>query len=101
MNNPNWSRRQTVDEIKETLLFGDLSDSYGINESKEVDKKGKSHYSVTFCKARVLDGVVKIYSNKFILVSWMTGYRDMPHKGQEVFRSCADAKRFIQKSFVR
>lgn len=93
-------RQDVAQELVETIMFGGLDEVYGCNMSKEIDAKGKSYYSLTFCKARSLDGVVKVYSPKFVLVKWQTQYRDMSPKGQEVFKNVWDAKSFLQK-FVR
>lgn len=93
-------RQDVAQELVETIMFGGLDEVYGCNMSKETDNKGKSYYSVSFCKARNLDGVVKVYSPKFVLVKWQTQYRDMPAKGQQVFKNVWDAKSFLQK-FVR
>lgn len=100
MNNPNWSRRQVVDDLKDILIFGGLTDSYGVNESKETDKKGKTFYSLTFAKAANLDGVVKVYGSGFILIEWQTRYAHLPHRGKQVCKSDVEAKRFIQRNFV-
>jgi len=99
--NASFSRRLAVDELTETLKFGGLDDAYGIQETKQTDAKGKSYYNVLFCKTKVLDGAINVYSDRFILVKWMTQFRDMPQKGQEVFKSVASAKKFIQDKFVR
>jgi len=93
-------RQDVAQELVETIMFGGLDEVCGCNMSKETDNKGKSYYSVSFCKARNLDGVVKVYSPKFVLVKWQTQYRDMSPKGQEVFKNVWDAKSFLQK-FVR
>jgi hypothetical protein len=99
--NASYSRRLAVDELKETLLFGDLDEVYGMQETKHTNEKGKSYYNILFCKAGVLDGAINVYSDRFIQVKWMTQFRDMPHKGQEVFKSVESAKKFIQEKFVR
>ena len=92
------SRSDVADKIAETLVELGLNDSYGVNVGKADNNKC---YHVTFCKARVLDGAVKFYGPKFVLVSWMTAFRDMPHKGTEKFSSVDAAVKFIKESFVR
>ncbi len=69
-------------------------------KSKATDAKGKTYWSVTFAKARYLDGQIKIYSERFILVKWKTAFRTMAPEGQEVFRSEDAARDFIGRSFV-
>ncbi len=53
-------REQVADNLVETCAFGGLNDSYGIMKSKATDAKGKTYWSVTFAKARYLDGQIKI-----------------------------------------
>lgn len=93
-------RQQVAQNLSDTCVFGGLNDSYGVSMQKEEDK-GKSFWSVTFCKARVLDGVLRVYSPNFVLIRWQTGYRDIEGRGSEVFRSERAAKDFIVKNFVR
>ena len=92
-------RSVLADRIATQLKASGLDDSYGVDVRQTADK-GKP-YIVSFCKARVLDGYVTIYSPKFLLVKWQTAFRDMPHKGVEKFTSEAAAMQFIQDSFVR
>ena len=91
-------RSDIADRFANAFNANRLNDSYGVSVGKGG---GDRYYTVTFCKARVLDGVVNVYGPKFILVKWMTQFRDMPHKGQEKFESEGDALKFIQDYFVR
>lgn len=94
-------RETTAECIAQFCIGAGLNEVYGSDVAKQSDQKGKSYYSITFCKARVLDGMVKVYSPTFILVKWQTAFRDMPHKGQEVFKCINDAIDFMKTSFVR
>jgi hypothetical protein len=94
-------RQQVARNLSDTCVFGGLTDSYGVNVTKTKDGKGKEYWSVSFCKARVLDGEIRVYSPNFILVSWQTAYRDMAAKGNEVFRSELLAKEFLMKHFIK
>lgn len=91
-------RSEIADGFAEYFHNVNLDDSYGVNVGKGDNNKC---YEVTFCKARVLDGLVKVYGPKFIVVKWMTAYRDMDHKGMEKFVSFNDAIDFIKTNFVR
>jgi hypothetical protein len=93
-------RQQVAQNLADTCMFGGLNDSYGVSVAK-TEEKGKTFWSVTFAKARILDGVIKVYSPKFILVKWQTAIHDLPTKGQEVFKSEADVKSFLIRSFVQ
>lgn len=94
------NRSELADEFAEFLTANKLNEVYGVDTAlREI--KGKKVYEITFCKARILDAFVRIYSASFILIKWQTQYRDMPQFGQEVFKSVDEAKAFILKSFVR
>lgn len=95
------SARAAVAENILQLCYSRLNDSYGASMDKRTDKNGKSYYSISFCKARTVDGLVRVYSPSFILVKWQTAFRDMPHTGSQVFRSFVDAEEFIRESFIR
>lgn len=91
-------RQQVAVNLSETCIFGDLNDSYGVSVEKAVDKGGKSHWSVLFCKARVLDGVIRVYSDRFILITWQgMGERN----GKFVAKSEFEAKEFLVNRFIR
>ncbi len=92
-------RQQVAQNLADTCVFGGLNDSYGVSLAKS-EEKGKSFWSVTFCRARFLDGVIKVYSPNFILIKWQGRVANLPARGQEVFRSEASAKDFIISNFV-
>jgi hypothetical protein len=96
-----YARRLAVDELTETLQYGGLDEVCGVQESKETDPKGKTYYNLLFCKARLIDGAIKVYSDRYIVVKWITQFRDIAPNGQEVFKTVYEAKRFIQEKFVR
>lgn len=91
-------REDVAQELADTCMFGGLNEVYGVQKGRSADNKC---WTILFCKARILDGSISVYSPKFIIVKWQTQYRDMPHKGSEKFTSVSDAKQFIQRMFVR
>ena len=94
------ARSELAESIGKTLCELGLNEVYGVMVGKS-NEGGKPHYSINFCQARITDGVVKVYSPKFILVKWQTGFRDMQHRGQQKFDSPEAALTFIKTSFVR
>lgn len=97
--NDRISPRQSVAlELSDTCLCAGLNESYGVNVSKH--EGDKSYWVVTFAKARILDGVIHVYSPNFILVKWQTAIRDMPRRGSHRFNNVADAKKFICDKFM-
>jgi hypothetical protein len=90
-------REELAQELLDVCIFGGLDEVYGATKDKRIDAKGKTYWSILFCKARVLDGAIKVYSEKFILIKWQTAYRDLPAVGQEVFKSPLAAKQFLQR----
>ena len=94
------ARSELAEKIGKELIELGLNEVYGVMVGKS-NEGGKPHYSINFCQARYTDGVVKVYSPKFILVKWQTAFRDMPNRGQEKFDNEESAINFIKASFVR
>jgi len=90
--------------IQEDLLAflseNDLAQVYGAIEGTGKSTAGKPYRSLTFCRARVLDGSIEIYGPKFIVVSYQTAYRHLPHQDRKVFTSVEETKRFLKETFV-
>jgi hypothetical protein len=85
-------REEVQQEIRDTLFFLGLNEVYGILESKENDNKGRSYRSLTFCRASTVDGIVRVYSPRFIMIKW--------NQYQDVFRSVSEAKLYLQRCFA-
>ena len=94
-------RQQVAQNLADTCVFGALNDAYGVSVDKVTDPKGKTYWSVLFCKARILDGVIRVYSPNFIMVKWQSADSSMAATGQEVFRDEYSAKAFIVKNFIK
>ncbi len=91
-------RGEVANNLADTCIFGSLNDCYGVSCEKAVDAKGKSHWSVLFCKARVLDGIIRVYSETYILITWQgMGERN----GKYVARSEHEAKTFLINHFIK
>lgn len=91
-------REQVAHNLADTCICGGLNDSYGVLISKV--ESDKSYWAVTFCKARILDGEIRVYSPRFILVKWQTAIRDMQSRGSQRFTDELGAKRFIAEQFI-
>ena len=92
------SPRQQVAEALalHCVIFG-LNDAYGVSCERASDRKGKPHWSVLFCRARSLDGVIRVYSERFILITWQEGRRP----GKHVAGSLDVARQFITTRFTQ
>ena len=93
-------RQQVAQNLADTCVFGGLNEVYGVSVDRQ-EQKGKKFWGITFCKARVLDGHISVYSPNFILIRWQTKFRHLPAAGQEVFKSEDAAKQFLIKNFVQ
>lgn len=93
---PTSPRHQAALMIQDTLQCLGLDDSYGISMQKAVDKKGKNHWSILFCKARTVDGLVRVYSDRYVMIT-------IQQRGgrAEIFRSARDAQVWLVKEFAR
>ena len=89
-------RAQITDEIVEFLHKNHLNSPY-LNSDISNDKK---YRYIIFSKPRVLDAEVRVYNPKFIMVSWQTAYRVLPHRDKRAFSSAKDAMNFIKAAFV-
>jgi hypothetical protein len=89
-------REQVADNLADLCVFGGLNDSYGVSKIKTT-KDRKSFWAITFCKARVLDGVINVYSPNFILIKWMQGRT----RQQQVLKSEQAAKEFLIANFIK
>jgi hypothetical protein len=90
------SRQEAAQRISKFICDNDLTDPYG----GDIVKVG-NHYSISFSQFARLDGVVEIYSSKFIRVIYVTSYRAMPQRGGLVFETEVAALDFLNKAFVQ
>ena len=88
-------RQEAALRIADTLMCLGLDDSYGISVERAVDKKGKGHWSILFCKAGTIDGVVRVYSDRFIMITIEQ------RRGAEKFTSPRDAQSWLVREFTR
>lgn len=65
-------REEILEELVEALREADLDQVYGIDTGLSQDKK---YRYATFCRARTLDGEVRVYGPKWILFRTMIGGR--------------------------
>lgn len=96
-------RQQVAQNIADTCIFGNLNESYGVSCERATDRKGKAHWSILFAKARTLDGVVRVYSPGFIMITWRGAAATaagLGFEGRQVCKSEAEAKAFIVNNFV-
>jgi hypothetical protein len=95
-------REQVADALVDTCVFGGLNDSYGVMKQRG-EANGKTYWSVTFAKARSLDGLIRVYSPIFIQVKWegtLAQARGLSYRGNEIFRSEAEVKKFLTDYFI-
>lgn len=72
-----------------------LNEVYGCLES--LDGKIRT---VTFCKAKVLDGQINIYGLNFIQVKYKTAIRAMPQNDSRIFNKESHVTDFLKAAFV-
>ena len=97
-------REEVADALADTCIFGGLNESYGVIKSKETSNGQRTYWSVTFAKARTLDGHIRVYSPTFIWVGWegaLAKARGLEFRGNKVFKSEHEAKSFIIGNFVK
>ena len=90
---PKTSERENIlNKIVEVLHEKGMDEVYGVQTGIADTKK---YRYATFCRARTLDGEVKVFGSKFIQIKWQRGGK----WGNEVLRSLDEAKEFLQKNF--
>lgn len=90
-------RQRVALEILDTIRCCDLDQVYGGSIERSVDEKGKGCWVLTFCRARTVDGIVRVYGDHFIQVKYTRGSR----KVSEIFRTAYDAKAYLVNTFVQ
>lgn len=89
-------REDIMREIQSYVERNYLSSVYGGSGLS----KDKRYRYILISKPRVLDGEIRIYGPKFILINYQTAYRSLPHNDRRVFTSAQDMLKFIQWAFV-
>jgi hypothetical protein len=92
---PTSPRHEAALRIADTLMCLGLDDCYGIEMQRATDKKGRNHWSILFCKARTVDGVVRVYSDRYIQITIQQ------RRGAERFTSPRDAQAWLVREFAR
>lgn len=82
--------------IEEWKLVGPTGGDYG----KYGAGRG-SYYAVGFSLPRTLDGMIKIYSTKFMQVKFQTMFHALPHRASFIYKSLDEALQFVNLAFVR
>lgn len=88
-------REEIQNRFVEWFVDNELAEVYGALTGQQ-----KQYRSVTFCKSAILNGEVRIYSPKWILVTWDTTIKSLSENGKKKFNNEEDAKEFIKHHFV-
>ena len=89
-------REDIMNQISEFVSDNYLSSVY----SGSGLSKDKRYRYILISKPRVLDGEIRIYGPKFILINYQTAYRSLPHNDRRVFTSAENMINFLQWAFV-
>ena len=85
--------------MKEVLSFVERNYLASVYSGYGLSKDKKYRY-ILISRPRVLDGEIRIYGEKFLLLKYITGYRSLPHNDNRVFTSTEDLIKFLQLAFV-
>jgi len=87
------SKREDIqNDMAQFLEDVGLNEVYGVLTGLDTLDNGRKVRTVTFCRARSLDGQVVIYSESFVQV--------VTNREREVFTSPEDAKAWIKAKYV-
>lgn len=96
---PPSARQLLAQRLGEKVSEMQLCSPYGGYQG--LSRHGKRpYYAVLFSYPRSLDGVISVYSEKYICINVQTAYRFLPNKFTVVFESEQDAVDFLQAAFV-
>lgn len=93
--NDTSERRLLADRIATVITSKRLTSPHGGDVTRRKDSKSRDIYEVAFAQPRNLDGTVAIYSDHFLLVRYQTRYKNLPPKGNIVFKSEAALVEFL------
>lgn len=85
-------REEIQNDIAAFLESVELNEVYGVLTGIEEIQHSRKIRTVTFCRARTLDGVVRIYSPEFIKVD--------TNRDSAIFDSAENAKAWIKAKYV-
>jgi hypothetical protein len=85
-------REEIQNDMADFLESAGLDEVYGVLTGLDTLANGRKVRTVTFCRARTLDGCVTIYGPTFIKVATT--------RDNETFASAEDAKAWIQARYV-
>jgi len=86
------TREEIQEKLAQLCRDLDMNQVYGVLTGLETSI-GKPFRFVTFCRARTLDGEIRIYGPKFIMIK---SNRTNP----EIFKSYDDAVAYIKDTFA-
>ena len=81
-------------EIQDTLFCLGLNEVYGVQMERAIDKKGKNHWALSFCRRGTVDGIVRVYSDRFIFINVQQ------YRGNVMFNNAYEAKKYLVKEFA-
>ena len=86
-------RAKVAERLAQIIRERDLTHPFGGDVTKTIGPTGRVYYAVGFSRPATLDGVVCVYSDKWILVE-TRGHMQMKEK----FSSEEDAAEFLQSA---
>lgn len=90
---------EIANKISDFVRSNNMSTPYGGEPHHDTNRKG-SPYVVLISQKENLDGIIFVYSDKFILINTTTSYRHLPAHDSRVFESMDNALDFLKKAFV-
>lgn len=94
---PPSARELLAERIAAFISRYNLDNPYGGDVALD---RSRQFYNVLFSYPGNLDGVVKVYSPRFIQVKYQTRYLDLPNQDSRIFTSEKNALDFLKAAFV-
>lgn len=91
------ARHEAAIRIAEAAKACGLAEVYA--GGVEPPSEGRNFYSVSLCRARTVDGSIRVYGPTFITVWYETSIRHLPRTEKTTLRSAEQAVEFLQSRF--
>jgi hypothetical protein len=91
------SKREEL--MKEVLSFVERNYLASVYGGCGLSEDKKYRY-ILISKPRVLDGEIRIYGEKFLLLKYTARYGSLPRNDRRVFTSAEDLLKYLQLAFV-
>lgn len=90
-------RHEAADRLAEVARECGLAEVYAGGVTPP--RPGQNYYEVSLCRAKAVDGSVRIYGPSFLTVWYTTTIRHLPHTEKATLRNVEQVEEFLRSRF--